>query len=199
MRKITSKHLKVGLIALVVIIVVVGIFGGKKNIGPNTKYDCDVKNLRLSTDIVISSGGEKVSQVTGNIFRIVEEPLTMKDESGNKIAYAGDDYHLIAQDSHVIIQDGVVAAEMVGKFDLFGETYDIYNASGEKIARAKFNWSDTYGTLYDTTGNLIADYDSFIFFNDFDVRISEKCEISHNTVLMIFCSYYSDQKYDSEE
>ena len=199
MRKITSKHIKIGVFTLIVIIIVLCIFGGKKNIGPNTKYDCDVKNLRLSTDIVISSGGKKVSQVSGNIFRIVEEPLTMKDESGNKIAYAGDDYHLIAQDSHVIIQDGVVAAEMVGRFDLFGETYDIYDASGEKIGRAKFNWSDTYGTLYDTTGNLIADYDSFIFFNDFDVRISEKCEISHNTVLMIFCSYYSDQKYDSEE
>ena len=122
----------------------------------------------------------------------------MKDSEGNKLAYAGDDYHFIAQDSHVIISDGVVVAEMVGRFDMFGETYDIYNAAGEKIAKAKFNWADTYGTLYDMSGNLIADYGSFILFNDCDVRISENCEINHNTVLMIFCSYYSDQKYDSE-
>lgn len=197
-RTMSKKATLITIAVFFLTVVLVSLFTGRKAIGPNTEYECDVKNLRLSTDIVISTGGQKVSQVSGNIFRIVEEPLTMKDSEGNKLAYAGDDYHFIAQDSHVIISDGVVVAEMVGRFDMFGETYDIYNAAGEKIAKAKFNWADTYGTLYDMSGNLIADYGSFILFNDFDVRISENCEINHNTVLMIFCSYYSDQKYDSE-
>lgn len=197
-RTMSKQSTIIAIVLFILIVVLVTIFTGRQNIGPNTEYECDVKNLRLSTDIVISSGGQKVSQVSGNIFRIVEEPLTMKDTEGNQIAYAGDDYHLIAQDSHVIIADGVVMAEMVGCFDFFGNTYDIYDANGEKVARAEFNYWDTYGALYDANGNLIADYDSFILFNDFDVRISENCEINHNTVLMIFCSYYSDQKYDSE-
>ena len=185
-------------IFIMVALLIIGIAtSGFKAIGPHTEYRCDVKNLRLSTDIIISKGGEKLAQVTGSIFRIVEEPLTMKDMSGNKKAYAGDDYHLIAQDSHVIITDGMVSAEMVGRFKLFGERYDIYNVNGEKIAKVEFNWLDTHGEMYDVKGNLIADYTSFILFNDFDVRISEECPIDETTVLMIFCSYYSDQAYDS--
>jgi uncharacterized protein YxjI len=194
------KSVIVKLIALMLIILIASsaIFA-RKPIGEHTEYECDVKNLRLSTDIIISRGGEKISKVTGNIFRLVEEPLTMKDMDGNKMAYAGDDYHFIAQDSHVIIADGVVAAEMVGRFKLFGEKYDIYDSDGNKMATVKFNWWDTSGEMYDPEGKLIADYSSFILFNDFDVRITDDCEIDDTTVLMIFCSYYSDQKYDSSQ
>jgi hypothetical protein len=123
----------------------------------------------------------------------------MKDMDGNKLAYAGDDYHFIAQDSHVVITDGVVSAEMVGRFKLFGEKYDIYDSAGNKLATVKFNWWDTSGEMYDTEGTLIADYSSFILFNDFDVRIADTCEIDDTTVLMIFCSYYSDQKFDGSQ
>ena len=87
--KMKSKRLKFYVIALVAIVVLVTIFSGSK-IGPHTKYDCDVKNLRLSTDIEISADGEEICKVSGNIFRIVEDPLTMKDPDGNKLAYAGD-------------------------------------------------------------------------------------------------------------
>ena len=91
----------------------------------------------------------------------------------------------------------MASAEMVGRFKLFGEKYDIYNIDGEKVATVEFNWTDTSGEMYDTEGKLIADYSSFILFNDFDVRISNDCPIDETTVLMIFCSYYSDQSYDS--
>ena len=141
-----------------------------KNIDNYVQYDCDVKNFRLSTDIQISSNNKKFGSVTGNIFRIVEDPLTMSDASGNKMAYAGD---------------------------LFGQTYDIYNTSGEKIARAEFNYLNTAGEIYDTNGTLIATYGSFVFFNDFTVKISNDSEIDPTTLLMIFCSYYSDQSYDN--
>ena len=190
-----SKTFKVLLIITLIVVITTLLFTPEP-IEPHTAYKCDVKNLRLSTDIVISSDGERIGKVTGSIFRIVEEPLTMKDTSGNKIAYAGDDYHFIAQDSHVIISDGVVTAEMVGRFKLFGEKYDIYNSAGEKVATVKFNWTDTYGEMYDTKGNLVADYESFIFFNDFKLRISDDCPLDETTAIMIFCSYYSDQSYD---
>ena len=181
---------------LTLVIVVVTLLFPSKPMGLHTVYKCDVKNIRLSTDIIISSAGEEIGKVSGNIFRIVEEPLTMKDMNGNELAYAGDDYHFIAQDSHVIISDGIVTAEMVGLFNIFGEKYDIYNSAGEKVANIEFNWTDTYGKMHDVNGNLIADYKSFIFFNDFKLRISDDCPLDETTTLMLFCSYYSDQSYD---
>lgn len=192
-----SKTFKLLLIIMLLLVITTTLFSPEP-IEPHVAYKCDVKNLRLSTDIVISSDGEKIGKVTGSIFRIVEEPLTMKDMSGNKLAYAGDDYHFVAQDSHVIISDGIVTAEMVGRFKLFGEKYDIYNSSGEKVATVKFNWTDTYGEMYDMNGKLVADYESFVFFNDFNLRISDKCPLDETTTIMIFCSYYSDQSYDGK-
>ena len=168
-----------------------------KSIDNYEQYDCDVKNLRLSTDIHISSNDQKIGKVSGIIFRFVEDPLTMTDSDGNKLAYAGDDYHLIAQDSHAIIVDDTVTAEMVGLFEIFGEKYDIYDTEGNKIAHANFNSLNTAGELYDADGKLIATYGSFVFFNDFTIKISEECKIDPTTVLMIFCSYYSDQAYDN--
>lgn len=194
--KKNANRLKIYVI-IIVVIIALGIIFSDSKIGPHTKYDCDVKNFRLSTDIEISSEGEDICKVSGNIFRVVEDPLTMKDEDGSRLAYAGDDYHLISQDSHVIIVDSTVTAEMVGRFDLFGNTYEIYNSDGEKIAKASFNWFDTSGEMHDMDGNLIAEYNSFVLFKDFDVRISEECPIDHTTVLMIFCSYYSDKAYDN--
>ena len=196
----TKTSIRVRLIALLVLVAVLFIAGmimTPKNIDNYVQYDCDVKNLRLSTDIQISSNSQKVGSVTGNIFRIVEDPLTMSDTEGNKMAYAGDDYHFIAQDSHAIIVGDTVTAEMVGLWDLFGETYDIYNTDGEKIARAEFNYLNTAGEIYDADGTLIATYGSFVFFNDFTVKISNDSEIDPTTLLMIFCSYYSDQSYDN--
>ena len=196
----TKTSIRVRLIALLVLVAVLFIAGmimTPKNIDNYVQYDCDVKNLRLSTDIQISSNSQKVGSVTGNIFRIVEDPLTMSDTEGNKMAYAGDDYHFIAQDSHAIIVGDTVTAEMVGLWDLFGETYDIYNTDGEKIARAEFNYLNTAGEIYDADGTLIATYGSFVFFKDFTVMISNDSEIDPTTLLMIFCSYYSDQSYDN--
>lgn len=168
-----------------------------KSIDNYEQYDCDVKNLRLSTDIHISSNDTKIGNVSGNILRFVEDPLTMNDTDGNKMAYAGDDYHFIAQDSHAIVVGDTVTAEMVGLTRLFGNAYDIYNTDGSKIAYATFNSLNTAGELYDADGKLIATYGSFVFFNDFTVKISRECEIDPTTVLMIFCSYYSDQSYDN--
>lgn len=170
----------------------------KKDIGTCTEYKCDVKNLRLSTTIEIDKEDEDFVKVSGNIFRFVTDPLTMYDYEENKLAYAGDTYHFIAQDSHSIYVNDEVSVEMVGLVKFFGEAYEIYNTDGDCIATVTFDTFNTNGEMYDMEGNIIADYNSNIFFNDFDVRITEKCNLDEKTVLMIFCSYYSDQSADSQ-
>lgn len=187
----------IAFVTLLVVVLIAGLIMKPKSIDNYVQYDCDVKVLRLSTDIKITSNEQDIGSVTGNVFRIVEDPLTMKDPLGNELAYAGDDYHFIAQDSHTIVVEDTVIAEMVGLWKLFGNLYDIYNADGEKIAYAEFNWLNTSGELYNADGKLIATYGSFVFFKDFTVKISKECELDSTTVLMIFCSYYSDQLYDN--
>ena len=192
-----SVWVTVGIIVL--LLVVLRPIFGFGSLEDYSEYECDVKNFRFSTEIIIREDGEKIAKVKGNIFRIVEDPLTMRDMAGNRIAFAGDDYHFISQDSHVIIADGKVMAEMVGRVKLFGEKYDIYDSNGMKLATVEFNFTDTYGEMRDPVGRLIAEYGSFIFFNDFDVRVSPDCQLDENTVLMIFASYYSDQAFDSTQ
>lgn len=184
-----------------IIVLVIGVIAYsfiRPNIGPCTEYKCDVKVLfKLSTSIEIEKEGEPFAKVSGNIFKFVTDPLTLYDTAGNKIAYAGDEYHFIAQDSHSIYLNNGLAAEMVGRINFFGETYDIYNTNQEKIARVSFDKFNIKGKMTDANGKLIADFHSYPFFNDFTVRISEDCEMDENVVLMIFSSYYSDQKADS--
>lgn len=185
---------------VVVIGLLIGAFmllGHKKDIGPCTEYQCDVKMFRLSTTIEIDKEDEDFAKVSGNIFNFVTDPLTMYDLNKNKTAYADDSYHLIAQDSHSIYVNDVKTAEMVGLIKFFGEAYDIYNKDGQKIAKVTFNALNTNGKMYDNNGKLIADFNSKLFFNDFDVRILEECDLDEKTVLMIFCSYYSDQSADA--
>lgn len=195
-----NTSIRIKLIAIVVILAIIialGLIMKPESIENYLQYDCDVKNFRLSTDIHISSNDQKIGKVSGNIFRFIEDPLTMTDSDRNKLAYAGDDYHLIAQDSHAIVVGDTVTVEMVGLTRLLGNAYDIYNVEGNKIAHANFNSLNTGGELYDAEGKLIATYSSFVFFNDFTIKISEDCEIDTTTILMIFCSYYSDQSYDN--
>ncbi len=184
-----------------VIAILVGAFvllGNKKDIGPCTEYKCDVKNLHLATTIDIYKEKEAVAKVKGDIFKFVTDPLTMYDDAEKKLAYAGDEYHFIAQDSHSIFVNGELSAEMVGKFKIFGEKYEIYNKEGQQIANVEFDQLNTNGEMYDMNGKLIADFNSKLFFKDFDIRILEQCEMDENTVIMIFCSYYSDQSADSK-
>lgn len=174
------------------------ITGYRRFDAPYVEYDCDVKNLRLSTTIKIAKNGEHFANVKGDIFAFITDPLTMYDAKDKQVAYAGDAYHFITQDSHTIYVNNEFAIEMVGLFKLFGETYDIYDFEQKKIARVECNVWNTEGQMYDENDTLLAEYTSNYFFNDFKVRISEKCELDERTVLMIFCSYYSDQHVDNQ-
>lgn len=199
MKKLGRNFIVLTVVIVIAIVAVVAFIlsGNSEAKGPHTEYQCDVKSLSLSTKIDISKEDEAFVKVRGNLFRFLTDPLTMYDLSDNKIAYAGDAFHFISQDSHSINVGDTVTAEMVGLVDFFGDSYDIYNADEDQVAEVSFNIFNTKGEMYDMKGNLIADFYSKLFFNDFTVRIYEDCELDENTVLMIFCSYYSDQKTDS--
>ena len=185
------------LVVLICLFLLGGLLTNKQKMSDYTEYKCDVKSLRLSTKIDIDKDNEEFVKVKGNIFKVITDPLKMYDLNEKQIAYADDTYHFIAQDSHSIFVNGNLSAEMVGLVKLFGEEYEIYNENGEKVANVTFNMFNTNGNIYDMEGNLIANFNSKFFFNDFDVRITKDCNLDEKTVLMIFCSYYSDQKADS--
>ena len=198
MKRVTRRNFIWAVVAIVVMTGVLFSSFIKKDMGSCTKYKCDVKNFRLSTTIEISKEGNNFAKVKGNILKFITDPLTMYDLNERKIAYAGDAYHFVAQDSHSIYANDESPTEMVWRFKFFGEAYDIYDENQNKIAKVTFNVFNTKGRMYDTEGNLIADYNSFFLFKDFNVRISEKCKLNEKTVLMIFCSYYSDQAADAK-
>lgn len=198
MKRVTRRNLIWVVVAFVIVTGVLLSSFIKKDMGPCTKYKCDVKNFRLSTTINISKEGRNFAKVKGNILKFITDPLTMYDLNERKIAYASDAYHFIAQDSHLIYANDELPIEMVGRFKVFGEAYDIYDENQNKIAKVTFNAFNTKGRMYDREGTLIADYNSFFLFKDFNVRISEKCNLNEKAVLMIFCSYYSDQATDAK-
>ena len=162
-----------------------------------TEYQCDAKIISLATKIEIKKENEEFATVKGNIFTFVTDPLTMYDPDDNKVAYAGDAYHFIAQDSHTIYVDNTGVLEMVGLVDIVGESYDLYDMNSQKVAEVSFNIWDTNGKMYDMDGRLIAEYTSNPLFWDFNVKIYKECEFDERAVLMIFCSYYSDKEYDA--
>ena len=190
-------YIVVAVLTIVAIFIQGSISGDRKFDAPYVEYDCDVKNLQLSTTIKIEKNGEYLANVKGNILALITDPLAMYDAEDEQMAYAGDAYHFITQDSHTIYVNKEFSVEMVGLFNIFGETYDIYDLQQKKIARVECNVWNTEGQMYDENDTLLAEYTSNYFFNDFKVRISEKCELDEKTVLMIFCSYYSDQHADN--
>lgn len=183
-----------------VITVIIALFllsGFKKDIGPCREYHMDVKVLSLTTNIDVYQEEKLLYTVSGNLFRIIEDPLTMYTDYGEEVAHAGDAYHFIAQDSHGIIY-GARKIDMVGEVQLLGESYSIYDNEGKKIARVYVDPLNTHGTMTDTDGTLLADYTSRFPFYDFDVRVKDDCPFEDEVAIMIFSAYFSDFKYDSK-
>ena len=184
---------------VIAILVIIGIITSiKPDIGNNTEYFCNVKVFTLKTNIKIEKESKAISSIRGKVVRFFTDPLTMYDNDDNQIAYAGDDYHLIAQDSHVILVNNQLSAEMVGKISIFGDKYDIYDANGNLVAKAKFNMFNSYGTISGTDGKLWADYHSNFYRFDYNVRIKDECKFDDTTILMMMASFYSDRAADSK-
>ena len=104
MKRIGRNFIVLAVVIIIVVVAVVAFItsGNSEAKGPHTEYQCDVKSISLSTKIDIDKEGEDFVKVRGNLFRFITDPLTMYDLEDNKIAYAGDAYHFIAQDSHSI-------------------------------------------------------------------------------------------------
>ena len=169
------------------------------NIGSDwSKLNFDVKLIRLNTDIDVYKDNAKIGNVNGRIIRFITDPLTYYGVDGQKLAYANDTYHFIAQDSHAVVVDGNVTIEMVGKVRFLGEAYDIYDSAGNKIAYAEFDCWNVNGRVVDNNGKALAVYRANPIFRDFTVYISPDCTIDESSMVMLFCSYYSDHAEDSD-
>lgn len=154
-------------------------------------YECDYKSLNINTKITTILDGEEIS-IVGNIFRLLTDPLTVKDSDGNVLGYAGDAYGIISQDDHGIYIGEEFDVNMCGNVDLFGESYKLKDSDGNITAYIEFNMSNTSGSIIDTEGNLVATYSSLPFMNDYTVTIYDNNICSDMSVLMIVASYVSD-------
>lgn len=159
-------------------------------------YECDYKSLNINTKITTTLDGEEIS-IVGNIFRLLTDPLTVKDSKGNVLGYAGDTYGIISQDDHGIYVGDSFDVNMCGNVDLWGESYKLKDSEGNVVGTVEFNMSNTGGNIKDANGNLIAKYSSALFMNDYTVTIYDNDVCSDMSILMIVASYVSDYKADS--
>lgn len=158
-------------------------------------YKCDYKSLNMNTKIATTIDGEEII-IVGNIFRLLTDPLTVKDANGNVLGYAGDAYGIISQDDHGIYIGEEFDVNMCGNVDLLGESYDLKDSKGNVVATIEFNMTNTSGSVKDTEGNLIATYSSPLFMNDYTVTIYDNYICSDMSILMIVASYVSDYMAD---
>ena len=159
-------------------------------------YQCDYKSLNMNTKITTTFDGKEIS-IVGDIFKIVTDPLTVKDSEGNLLGYAGDAYGVISQDDHGIYIGKEFDINMCGNVMLIGNSYNLKDAEGNTVATASFNMTNTGGSIVDIDGNLIAEYSSSIIANDYTVTIYDNDICSDLSILMIMASYVSDYKADS--
>lgn len=183
----------------VAIIVMTGIViytsNMKSTLENATTYCCDYRSMNfLKTSIEIKKDDQKYATVKGKNIKFFEDPLEIKKDSVT-VGEADDKFHLISQDSHSItVGDEVI--EVVGKIELFGEEYSLYNSKGESIGTVKVNIWGTNGKFSDNNGNVIAEYNSGWLRKDYSVTISKDSNISDDTILLIFASYTSDYDFD---
>lgn len=157
-------------------------------------YECDYHTVSLRTKITFKMDGEDYA-ITGNLITFFTDPLKL-EKNGKTVGYASDKYHFIGQDDHVIVVDGKQEISINGNFELIGNSYELYNASGTKAGYAEFGAFCTAGAIYDSKGTIVATYSSPLLFNDYTVKIYDNDICSDKAMLMIIASYVSDYKAD---
>ena len=186
---------------LLLIIILFVVTGNPRNIDSSKKIKADVLSFHLlNTEIEFHDyeTKEMLYISKGGYIKIVTDPLTLYDvDKSNTLGYASDELHIVKQDSHVIYTyKGNKAIEMVGKIQFPGDAYDIY-VEGQLVAKASFYPFNIYGSIKDISGEIIADYTSKLFFNDFIIQIKSNDVFCEEEIALIFASYYSDQKFDN--
>jgi len=161
-------------------------------------YNCNYRMLSLTTKIETVDEAKNPVTINGDsiFFKTIEDPLVMTSESGIVIAEAGDDYNFVTQNDHVILINDEPVYIMTGKFKLFGDTYVITNINGANIGTIEFNLFGTNGKLYDTSGAVIAQYNSAFLRKDYIVSIFEDNTLDIIAIQMMFASYASDRSGD---
>lgn len=189
---------------IVVIIVIWGIASGianSKDLASDDyrTYGCDYKSTSITqTRIETLIDGRDVIIKGSSIAKLkITDPLGMYDADGNEIAYAGDTYGFIAQDTHGIYVNGEFEINMEGNVSLLGNIYTLKDKDGNALATIDCNSFDTKGYVTDNDGNIIASYESLYAVNDYTVKICDNDICSDEAMLLIIASYVSDVKYDS--
>ena len=160
-------------------------------------YDCDYHTISFHTHITFYEDGERYD-ITGNFVRFLTDPLTLKDKNGNTIGSADDSYHIINQDDHCIIINGEFEVAIAGNFEVFGESYELYDEEGNKVGHTEFDTFGLSGSIIDVNGNTVATYSRMIGFNDYSVTIYDNEICSDKAILMIVASYVSDYHADND-
>ena len=189
---------------IVVIIVIWGIASGitkSKDLASDDyrTYECNYKSTSITqTRIKTVIDGRDVIITGSSIAKLkITDPLGMYDADGNEIAYAGDTYGFIAQDTHGIYVNGEFEINMGGNVSLLGNVYTLKDKDGNALATIDCNSFDTKGYVTDNDGNIIASYESLYAVNDYTVKICDNGICSDEAMLLIIASYVSDVKYDS--
>ena len=189
---------------IVVIIVIWGIASGitnSKDLASDDyrTYECDYKSTSITqTRIETVIDGRDVIIKGSSIAKLkITDPLRMYDADGNEIAYAGDTYGFIAQDTHGIYVNDEFEINMEGNVSLLGNVYTLKDKDGNALATIDCNSFDTKGYVTDNDDNIIASYESLYAVNDYTVKICDNDICSDEAMLLIIASYVSDVKYDS--
>lgn len=197
-------------IQIVVVIVILAVFvggafisyglhteGSANNDAPSAVYKCDVQNITLNTKVIVYKDNEEIGTISGKVLRYITDPLQMKNTNGEVKAYASDSYNVINQDDHAIVADGEYQFTMCGQWSFVGNKYVIANEKYETIGTVKFDYFNTNGQLLNKNGEMVAEFVSKPFMNDYTVKIYDGNEFNENALLLMFASYYSDQKADT--
>ena len=197
-----ERTVTVGLIVMfflivVVVFIVVSAFDTKADGNtPKRVYECDYSNFSLNTKFTTVLNDKKVV-ISGNIMKLITDPLKMVDEDGNLIGEVTDSYNFISQDDHTIIVDNKVECVLSGDIAFGGEHYIIYNDDKMEVGKLDSIFSDLRAKITDTDGNIIAVLKRG-FFEDFTIEVYEDDKFSDEAILLMFSAYRSDVLADEE-
>jgi uncharacterized protein YxjI len=161
-------------------------------------YFCNVHPLALTLDIdVENNDGDILYNVNGEFFSTYEDNLVMQDVDGNVVREMDDRYNFINQNDHAILDGNGILYSCAGNFDVFANSYRLYDNGKQQVGTMEFNHWNTRGVIKNMDGEVIAQYDSNLWMADYMVSIFDNCEIDSDTVLMMFASCVSDIRADS--
>lgn len=164
-----------------------------------SQYFCNRKWLSFDMNVKVEDmNGNYKYTIDGEFFAAYEDDLAMKNSNGDIVRKTNDQFNFISQNQHDIYQGDELLYVCDGKIKWFADSYDVFDKDGNKIAHVNFNIWDTKGIMKDMDGNVIAKYNSAWSRYDYIVSIYDKCQIDDESVLMIFASYVSDVRSDSE-